>query len=149
MTNEELDAAIETAPTAALMTERSARIDAQLSANASAEAQYLATGCWPGDEEEVIRVSKLSPAAIEAIEDDYSRLEGPGAGDHFVEGKTFVETTRRVLSGALEGLDVDDAIELAMGNVFTDNDAHMKLAERNARKSIAATARKLSAALAI
>ena len=106
-------------------------------------------------EMEIIRVRNLSGAAVAFIEDAFSCMEESrrdlGAtnrydwADHFVEGKTYVETTRRVLEGALDRLDVEELVEMSLSLVWNDKD--LDFAERSARRSALTTQEKLTAAL--
>jgi len=119
------------------------------------QTDILTTADTAASDLEIIRVRNLSDAAVAFISDAFSCMEESrrdlGAtnrhdwADHFVEGRTFVETTRRVLEGALDRLDVEELVEMALGLVWNDKD--LDFAERSARRSARTTQEKLTAAL--
>jgi hypothetical protein len=156
LTNDALDAALTADPdNAALWTERSRRIAAQLQANADAEAVYMETGEWPQGSDLVdnglglVKVTKLGDAAVHFIGDAQGLLEGDLAADFYTEGRTVVETTRRVLEAILDRVDVDSYVEdaeAAAWNATTDEE--VAFVARSARRSILTTVAKVKAALA-
>ena len=111
-------------------------------------ARYLASNQKLKPDLEIIKVTNLSQSAVEFVADQFSAFQtdgSPEGEDHFVRGKTFVETTRRVLEGALQRLDVEDLVIMAVGSVF--NEREIPIVERSARRSALTTQEKLRAAL--
>ena len=98
------------------------------------------------DEMEIIRVRKLSEGAVFFIEDAFSCMDEAGE-DHFLAGRTFVETTRRVLKGAEGRLDIEELTLSALSCADAQTDTELQFVERSARRSARTTQEKIKAAL--
>jgi len=106
LTNEQLDDAITACGSQmtqnfdALLKERERRAKEQLAANLEAERFYMETGVWPDEiadnPTEIIRIRKLSCLQVERM-DDESKFVEDLCDDHYESGKTYIETTRRMV----------------------------------------------------
>ena len=96
---------------------------------------------------DIIRIRKLSPAAVWIITDDQQYLEEDEAADAFTSGATFVEGTRRVFEAILARLDegVDDHI--ASAGTDADTPERYAFFETSVRLSWAIMLERMEAAL--
>lgn len=144
--NDDLDRALDAAITAddeelvdALFAERTSRIDAALAARNDGEVEL--------DDEELVRVRKLSPLQVDRLEDEAGLVtteDGVEGGFDWTAGRTYFEGPRELVEALYSRVDGSEALA---DNFNAETEAQDAMVHRAAIVSRESLAGKLAAAL--